>query len=106
MVSRRRSPASSIDLTLFKPYDNPTSPVLLLYTYMMCRIIRAYALGYLSSTGPRLLGALRFLRRKDKTTEEKLNLVKPSEPQFYPIAFHAITCHFPFELTKLRLRQK
>lgn len=36
-------------------------------------VVQAYALGYLSSTGPRLVGFLRTIRRKDKTTEEKID---------------------------------
>lgn len=36
-------------------------------------IIQAYALGYLSSTGPRLIGFLRTIKRKDKTTQEKID---------------------------------
>lgn len=36
-------------------------------------LIQAYALGYLSSTGPRLVGFLRTIRRKDKTTQEKFD---------------------------------
>ena len=36
-------------------------------------IIRAYALGYFSSTAPRLVGFLQTIRRKDKTNEEKLD---------------------------------
>src|SRR4051794_20152076 len=36
--------------------------------------LRAYALGYASATGPRLLGALRALRRRDLTVQEKLHL--------------------------------
>jgi hypothetical protein len=42
---------------------------------MMQPVLRAYALGYASSTIPRLLGLLRSMRRKDKTTQEKLDLV-------------------------------
>ena len=37
--------------------------------------MKAYALGYLSSTGPRLLGLLRTLRRNDRTLREKFNQV-------------------------------
>ncbi|KAK5045989.1 hypothetical protein LTR84_008775 [Exophiala bonariae] len=37
--------------------------------------LRAYALGYASATGPRLLGVLRALRRNDLTAHEKLNLL-------------------------------
>lgn len=37
--------------------------------------LRAYALGYASATGPRLLGFLRTLRRKDLTVQEKLDLL-------------------------------
>ena len=36
---------------------------------------RAYALGYLSVTGPRLLGFLRTIRRKDLTVQEKLSIL-------------------------------
>jgi hypothetical protein len=36
-------------------------------------VIQAYALGYLSSTGPRLIGFLRTIRRNDKTTQEKID---------------------------------
>ena len=39
------------------------------------RILRAYALGYVSITGPRLFGLLRILKRKDVTTEQKFQLV-------------------------------
>ena len=39
-------------------------------------VIRAYALGYASSTVPRLVGFLRMLRRKDKMTQEKIDLVR------------------------------
>jgi hypothetical protein len=42
---------------------------------MMKPVLRAYALGYASSTIPRLLGLLRSLRRKDKTVPETLDLV-------------------------------
>jgi hypothetical protein len=41
-------------------------------------ILRAYALGYASSTIPRLLGLLRTLRRQDRTIQEKLDLVSPA----------------------------
>lgn len=37
--------------------------------------LRAYALGYASATGPRLLGVLRAFRRNDLTVQEKLNLL-------------------------------
>ena len=36
-------------------------------------VLQAYALGYLSSTGPRLVGFLRTIRRKDKTVQEKID---------------------------------
>src|SRR3954471_12978422 len=42
---------------------------------MLRPILRAYALGYASSTIPRLLGLLRTLRRQDRTIQEKLDLV-------------------------------
>lgn len=42
---------------------------------MLKPILRAYALGYASSTIPRLLGLLRTLRRQDRTIQEKLDLV-------------------------------
>lgn len=38
-------------------------------------ILRAYALGYVSITGPRLLGLLGFIRRKDVSIKEKLRRV-------------------------------
>ncbi|KAI5304815.1 hypothetical protein KEM56_005876, partial [Ascosphaera pollenicola] len=34
-------------------------------------IVRAFALGFLTTTGPRLLGCVRLLRRKDLTAKEK-----------------------------------
>jgi len=47
-------------------------------------VLRAYALGYASSTIPRLLGLLRTLRRQDRTIQEKLDLVSPaSRPPFH-----------------------
>ena len=51
----RNSTRAGIDVALVKP------------------VVQAYALGYLSSTGPRLLGFLRTIRRKDKTTQEKVD---------------------------------
>ena len=39
------------------------------------RILRAYALGYLSSTTPRLLSSVQRLRRGDLTHNEKLQEV-------------------------------
>jgi hypothetical protein len=42
---------------------------------MLKPVLRAYALGYASSTIPRLLGLLRTLRRQDRTIQEKLDLV-------------------------------
>jgi hypothetical protein len=42
---------------------------------MLKPILRAYALGYASSTIPRLFGLLRTLRRQDRTIQEKLDLV-------------------------------
>lgn len=52
-----RKGGQMVDLEMFKP------------------VLRAYALGYASSTIPRLMGLLRTLRRKNKTTQEKLDLV-------------------------------
>ena len=49
--------ATVINLKIFKP------------------VLRAYALGYASSTIPRLFGWLRALRRRDRTVQEKLDLV-------------------------------
>lgn len=37
--------------------------------------LRAYTLGYISVTGPRLLGFLRAIRRKDLTVQEKLSIL-------------------------------
>ncbi|EGC46544.1 integral membrane protein [Histoplasma capsulatum var. duboisii H88] len=37
------------------------------------RILRAYALGYLTVTGPKLIAFLHVIRRKDLNNEEKLN---------------------------------
>jgi hypothetical protein len=45
---------------------------------MLKPVLRAYALGYASSTIPRLLGLLRTLRRQDRTIQEKLDLVSPA----------------------------
>ena len=39
-------------------------------------ILRAYALAYVSVTGPRLFGLLRSFHRKDLTFEEKVQLVR------------------------------
>ena len=51
---------------------------------MLKPVLRAYALGYASSTIPRLLGLLRTLRRQDRTIQEKLDLVSPvSRPPFH-----------------------
>jgi hypothetical protein len=47
---------------------------------MLKPILRAYALGYASSTIPRLFGLLRTLRRQDRTIQEKLDLVSHVSP--------------------------
>lgn len=47
---------------------------------MLKPILRAYALGYASSTIPRLFGLLRTLRRQDRTIQEKLDLVSHASP--------------------------
>lgn len=49
---------------------------------MLKPILRAYALGYASSTIPRLLGLLRTLRRQDRTIQEKLDLVSHASALF------------------------
>lgn len=54
-------------------------------------LIRAYALGYITVTGPRLFGFLRVLSRRDVSLAEKLNLlykiIKTSaEPNRFPTA--------------------
>ncbi|KIX05414.1 uncharacterized protein Z518_06286 [Rhinocladiella mackenziei CBS 650.93] len=46
-----------VDITAFRP------------------LLRAYTLGYLTTTGPRLFGFLRSRRRQDVTVQEKLNLL-------------------------------
>jgi len=38
-------------------------------------VLRAYALGYLTATGPRLFGFLRTLRRPDVSTSDKLDML-------------------------------
>jgi hypothetical protein len=50
---------------------------------MLKPVLRAYALGYASSTIPRLLGLLRTLRRQDRTIQEKLDLVSPASPLLF-----------------------
>jgi len=56
----------------------------LLHLSMMTPVLRAYALGYASSTIPRLVGLLRRLRRKDKTVPETLDLVS------WPVNFSSV----------------
>jgi hypothetical protein len=64
---------------------------------MMNPVLRAYALGYASSTIPRLLGLLRVLRRKDRTTQEKLDLVRRTSVRlFCPLQLPTVSrpqCH-------------
>jgi hypothetical protein len=49
-------------------------------------ILRAYALGYLSATGPRLISFLGLLRKKDVSYEEKFKHVSmPRNPNLTPL---------------------
>lgn len=54
-------------------------------------LLRAYALGYVTFTGPRLFGFLRSLRRQNLSTQEKLNLLytilkTSTQPNRFPTA--------------------
>lgn len=54
-------------------------------------VLRAYALGYLASTGPRLFGFLSIVRRKDISLNDKLGLLATilktsTEPHRFPTA--------------------
>lgn len=54
-------------------------------------LLRAYALGYLTATGPRLFGFLRTLRRQDLTVQENLTLLysilkTPTQVNRFPTA--------------------
>ena len=53
-------------------------------------VLRAYTLGYLASTGPRLIGFLGIMRRKDISANDKLKLATilktSTEPNRFPTA--------------------
>ena len=70
-----------IDLEIFKP------------------VLRAYALGYASSIIPRLLGWVRLLRRKDKTVQEKLDVVCPSRAHLLSIFQFTLVRYQPNHFT-------
>jgi hypothetical protein len=74
----------------------------LLELKMMKPVLRAYALGYASSTIPRLLGLLRSLRRKDKPAQETLDVVSVASGHLLLSTFRPYLCATHQKIWRIR----